>query len=226
MGRNRWLVGGFVGGSLFHFNNLISVLYVSRVVSNSRIYGSLGLVPVFMIGMYCAWVILLFGAQVAYAFQNRTAYLEQRQTESINQRGREFVALRLITCIGQRFLLGQTPPTPGEMCCDLSIPTRLIQQTMHTLAAARLVVETAGSEPAYLPARPLEKMTCHDVLVAMRATHGHELETKQEPARVEVYGEFSRIQEAEKEAAAAVTILALANRALARQIPEMAAGKS
>jgi len=38
------LVGGLAGGLLFHLNNLISVFYVSRVVTNSRIYGSLGLV--------------------------------------------------------------------------------------------------------------------------------------------------------------------------------------
>jgi membrane protein len=216
------LIGGLVGGGLFHLNNLVSVLYVSRIVSNSKIYGSLAMVPVFMIGMYCAWFILLFGAQVSYAFQNRNAYLEERQTESVNQRGREFVALRLMTCIGQRFLLGQPPASTVEMSSELKIPSRLIQQTMHTLSAARLVVETAGNEPAYLPARPLEKITCHDVLHAMRATHGHELETRDEPARVEVFGEFTRIQQAEKEAAGCVTILALANRALARQIPELA----
>src|ERR1051325_8379167 len=103
------LVGGAVGGILFHLNNLVSVLYVSRVVSNSKIYGSLGLVPVFMIGLYFAWLILLFGAQVAYAFQNRATYLEERQVENINQRGREFVALRLMTCIGHRFLRGEPP---------------------------------------------------------------------------------------------------------------------
>ena len=44
------LAGGLAGGILFHLNNVVSVLYVSRVVSNSKIYGSLGLVPVFMIG--------------------------------------------------------------------------------------------------------------------------------------------------------------------------------
>src|SRR5207247_7682604 len=76
----RWraaLVGGLVGGTLFHLNNVVSVLYVSRVVSNSKIYGSLGLVPVLMIGLYFSWLILLFGAQVAYAFQNRATYLEE-----------------------------------------------------------------------------------------------------------------------------------------------------
>ena len=104
------LVGGLVSGILFHLNNVVSVLYVSRVVSNSRIYGSLGLVPVFMVGLYLGWLILLFGAQVAYAYQNRAAYFEEKQIENINQRGREFIALRLMTCIGQRFLQGEPPP--------------------------------------------------------------------------------------------------------------------
>src|SRR5205823_15073927 len=103
------LVGGLVAGVLWHLNNAISVLYVSRVVSNSKIYGSLGLVPVFMIGLYFAWLILLFGSQVAYAFQNRATYVEERQVENINQRGREVVALRLMTCAGLRFLCGEPP---------------------------------------------------------------------------------------------------------------------
>ena len=83
-----------------------------------------------------------------------------------------------------------------------------------------MVVEVAGVEPAYAPARPLETITCHDILLAMRAGQGQELATRDEPTRTEVYGEFNRIQEAERQAAAAVTMLALANRAAARQITE------
>ncbi len=207
------LVGGFVSGLLFHLNNMVSVLYVSRVVSNSKVYGSLALVPVFMIGLYFCWVILLFGAQVAYAFQNRATYLEERQIENINQRGREFVALRLITCVAQRYLGGESPPSVPEMAEQLAVPSRLIQQILQTLVAARLVVETAGSETAYLPARPMENINCHDVLLAMRAGQGQDLATREEPARAEVYGEFQRIQEAERQAAASVTMLALAHRA-------------
>jgi len=206
------LAGGLAGGILFHLNNVVSVLYVSRVVSNSKIYGSLGLVPVFMIGLYFSWLILLFGAQVAYAFQNRATYFEERQVENINQRGREFVALRLMTCIGQRFVRGEPPPSAVEIAEALAVPTRLVQQLMQTLGAARLVTETAGAEPAYLPSRPLENITCHDILLALRASQGQELETRDEPTRSEVYGEFHRIEEAERQAAASVTMLALVNR--------------
>jgi len=207
------LAGGLVGGILFHLNNVVSVLYVSRVVSNSKIYGSLGLVPVFMIGLYFSWLILLFGAQVAYAYQNRATYFEEKQVENINQRGREFIALRLMTCIGQRFLAGEPPFGVVEIAETLGVPTRLGLQVMQTLSAARLVVEATGAEPAYVPARPLESITCHDILLAMRATQGQELATRDEPARNEVYGEFHRIEEAERQAASAVTMLALATRA-------------
>ena len=209
------LAGGLAGGILFHLNNVVSVLYVSRVVSNSKIYGSLGLVPVFMIGTYLSWLILLFGAQVGYAYQNRASYYEEKQIENINQRGREFVALRLMTCIGQRFTRGEPPPSAVEIAEALAVPTRLVQQLMQTLSAARLVTEAAGAEPAYLPARPLETITCHDILLALRASQGQELATRDEPTRSEVYGEFHRIEEAERHAAASVTMLALVNRAQA-----------
>ena len=44
----------------------------------------------------------------------------------------------------------------SEIGQELCVPTRLIQQIMQTLAGARLVVEVAGAEAAYCPARPLE----------------------------------------------------------------------
>jgi len=212
----RWraaLAGGVTSGLLFHFNNLMSVFYVSRVVSNSKIYGSLGLIPVFMIGLYLSWLILLFGAQVAYAYQNRISYLEEKQIENINQRGREFIALRLMTCIGLRFETAEPPLSIIEMGKDLGVPTRLVQQIMCTLCSARLVTEVADTEPAYVPARPLETISCYDILHALRASHGQELATRDEPTRVEVYGEFSRIESAERQAGASVSLHALVNRA-------------
>jgi membrane protein len=211
------LAGGLAGGILFHLNNVVSVLYVSRVVSNSKIYGSLGLVPVFMIGLYFSWLILLFGAQVAYAYQNRATYLEEKQVENINQRGREFIALRLMMRIGQQFARGEPPLSAVDIGEALAVPTRLVQQIMQTLAAARLVTETSGAEPGYIPARPLETITCHDILLALRASQGQELATRDEPTRSEVYGEFQRIQEAERQAASSVTMLAMVHRAQAQK---------
>jgi DNA-binding IscR family transcriptional regulator len=130
----------------------------------------------------------------------------------VNQRGREFIALRLMTCIGQRFQCGRPPATLQEISIELGIPSRLAQQVLQTLLTARLVTEAAGAEPAYPPARPLDAINAHHVLQAMRAGLGQELPQQDEPARAEVYGEFARIEEAERQAASTVTMLALVNR--------------
>jgi membrane protein len=207
------LVGGIVGGTLWHLNGVFGFLYVSRVVSNSKIYGSLGLVPVFMAGLYFSWLILLFGAQVAYAFQNRRAYLQDKLVENVNQRGREFIALRLMTCIGQRFHAGQPPVTLRQISLELGIPTRLAQQVLQPLLAARIVAEVGGNEPGYTPARPLDAINAHHILHALRAGGGQTLPMRGEPGRAEVLGEFARIEEAEHQAASAITMLALVKRA-------------
>ncbi|MEK7781928.1 MAG: YhjD/YihY/BrkB family envelope integrity protein, partial [Verrucomicrobiota bacterium] len=210
------LVGGTLAGLAWHGYNHLGFLLTSQAVSASAVYGRLFVIPLLMGGLYVVWLTVLFGAQVAYAFQNRASYLQDRLVENVNQRGREFVALRLMTCIGQRFHQGQLPATIREISTDLGIPSKLVQQIMRTLLAAGLVVEVAGSESGYSPARPLETINCHHILLAMRATHGQEPATRDEPVRVEVLGEFARIQAAEKEAAASMTMLALVNRAQSR----------
>jgi len=211
-------VGGAVAGVLWHLNNLASVLFVSRVVTYSKMYGTVAAVPIFMVGLYLSWLILLFGAQFAYAFQNRATYLQEKLAENVNQRGREFVALRLMTFIGQKFHRGEPPPDVLRMAEELGIPTKLIQQVMQTMVSARLAMQVAGAEAAYVPARPIENITAHDILQAMRASHGQVLATREEPMRKEVYGEFARIEEAEKQAAASITMLTLVSRATQPQL--------
>src|SRR5262249_40181033 len=63
--RVQWqaaVVGGFVGGILWQLNYTLSIKYGSSAITYSKIYGSLGLVPLFLAGMYFSWLILLFGA--------------------------------------------------------------------------------------------------------------------------------------------------------------------
>lgn len=206
------LVGGIVGGLLWHLNSQFNIFFASSVVNTSKIYGSLSVLPVLLIGLYFSWLILLFGAQVAYAFQNLETYLQERAAEGVNQRGREFIAFRLMTAIGLRFQNHQPPAALNTLATELTIPTRLVHEVLQTMLGAQLVVEVTGRENGFTPARPLDQITCHDILQAMRASNGHELATRDEPTRKEVFGEFQRILDAEREAASSVTMLALVNR--------------
>ncbi len=206
------LVGGVVGGCLWQFNNLFNVLYVSRVVTYSKIYGSLSIIPLFLIGLYFSWLIVLFGAQVAYAFQNRRAYVQEKLAESVSQRDREFVALRVMTTVARRFQLGAKPPTGSELADALGVPTRLVSQVVQALVPAGLLIEVAGAETGYAPARPLTEITAQDILHALRAGHGQALATRDDPERLVAQSAFDNIQQVERSAASAVTLQALVDR--------------
>jgi membrane protein len=207
------LVGGLCAGAAWHFYNQLSFLLTAKVLSASKFYGGLFLFVLLMGGLYVVWLILLFGAQIAYAYQNRAAYLQDRLADNVNQRGREFVALRIMTCLGQRFQSGQRPATVPQLSAELGIPSRLTQSILSTLAATRLVTEVAGAEEAaFAPARPLDAINAYDILIALRTGTGQELPMSEEPALAEIYGEFARIEQAERNAAASISLHTLINR--------------
>lgn len=200
------LVGGAVGGCLLQLNNLFSVIYFSKVVTYSKIYGGLGVVPIFLVGLYFSWLILLFGAQVAYAYQNRIAYIQEKQAESINQRGREFAALRLMTYIGEHFHQGKKPPSRLQMSAEVGVPSQLACQVLAALVSGNLLIEIAGDEIAYSPGRPLDQISMEDILNAMRSGSGHDLATADGGERAMLREEYERILLAEMHAAGAVNL--------------------
>ena len=206
------MIGGLCAGVSWHCYNQLSFVLASRALSANKLYGGIFLFVLLMVGLYFLWVIILFGAQIAYACQNRVAYLQDRLAENVNQRGREFVALRIMTCVGQRFYLGQCPATVPQISVELGVPSRLTQSVLRILAAKQLVSEVIGAEAAFTPARPLDAINAYDILNAMRTGTGQELPMSGAPELAEIYGEFARIENAERNAALGVTLLALASR--------------
>ncbi len=204
------LVGGIVGGCLWQLNNIFNVLYVSRAVTYSKVYGSLGVLPLFLIGLYFSWLIMLLGAQVAYAYQNRGAYIQEKQAESVNQRGREFIALRLMTHIARNFLAGERPLSMVELSRQLGVPSQLSHKVLCSLVQSGLLVEVNDNDIRFSPGRPLDRINAYDILCALRAGSGHELATTEDGTRMLVRSEFERMILAEREAGSAISLQSLA----------------
>ena len=215
--------GGIVGGCLWQVNNLCSVLYVSQVMSYTNIYGSLGIIPLLLIGLYFSWLIMLFGAQVAYAWQNRAAYILEKQAGSISQRGREFIALRLMTHIAQNFARGGRPFSTLQLSKQLAIPGQLAQKVLGALTVGGLLVEVVDVEARYSPALPLDRITAYDIIAALRPGSGQEPTTSEDEVRQIVRAEFDRMIVAERDAGASVTLQTLTELA-AKQIGDRARG--
>jgi membrane protein len=166
------LVGGIVGGTLWQLNSLLNTMYMSRVVIYSKIYGSLGILPVFLLGVYFSWLIVLFGAQVSFAVQNVRTYVQQRASERFDQGGRELLACRIVLLAAQRFLCGEPPPGREELADKLGAPLQLLNRLAARLITGGVLLEVTDTENALTPARPPEDITVADVLHVIRTNDG------------------------------------------------------
>ncbi len=166
------LIGGVVGGTLWQLNSLLNTMYVSRVVTYSKIYGALGIVPVFLVGLYFSWLIVLLGAQVAFAAQNVRTYMQQRAGEKIDQAGREQLACRVVLHACHCFRHGLKSPTAEELADRLRAPLQALNQLAHRLIEGGVLVEVADGDGGLQPARPPESITLADVLHVVRTTDG------------------------------------------------------
>lgn len=217
------LVGGVTGGLLWNLNSMLSVLFVSKVVTQAKIYGSLAMIPVFLFGLYLSWLILLFGAQVAYAFQNRVAYLQEKEAQRINFLGREYLALRIMTLVAQRFDDFQgNAPSVIDIAHALRVSTRLVDDILKSMAAAGLVMETVGGETGHTLTRPLEKISCHDILMALRTARGDITDTAEDSAKHAVDVVFKQVLSAEKAVSGQTTLRQLVDAASASKATDSA----
>ena len=207
-------VGAAVAATLWWGNSQLGALYNTRVVTYSKIYGSLGAVPLFLLGLYFSWLILLFGSQVAYVFQNRGAYLQDRQADSIHQNGREFAALRLMTAIGMCFQRGERPPVASSLANQLGIPPKLATSLLGSLASSGLLHETSGAEAAFVPAKPLNELSIQSILLAIRTAHGRDISTAEDAGRQPVTQALDAVRKAENSMASTFTLAQLVDEAL------------
>lgn len=221
--RVRWgaaFVGGFSAGCLWHLNSYMSVFFIQKSSTFANIYGPLAVIPIFLFGLYISWLILLFGAQVAYAFQNRVAYLQEKEAQQINFLGRQYMALRIMTLLGRRFRDPDgKPPSVIEIAQVLRVSTRLVKDILNAVIEHELVTETAGEEVGHTLARPLENISCHDILMAMRTHRGDVTSSADDYAKEVVDDLFKRVMDAEKSVSATTSLGDLVEKLAPKSAP-------
>ncbi len=215
--RVKWqaaLVGGLVASALWTINNQLSSFYHSKVLSYNAIYGSLGALPIFLVGVYFTWLIVLFGAQVSYVYQNRKAYLQERVAGRVHQQAREFAAVRLMSRIATRYSASETPESSSWLAEHLGLPPNLTKEILQTLTQARLLTETRGMEYSFVPARPLAQITVRDVLQVMRCGSGADLITAPDSQRLIVSEVLHEVRSAADARAESVSFEEMARRSV------------
>jgi membrane protein len=134
------------------------------------VYGSVGLIPVFLLWLYLLWVIVLLGVEVAYVAQNfhslwevERAWLEQRKD---GVRGpRLHTALELLAWVGWTFREGTGPARSEDLARRLGLHLREVEPVLDLLVQRGFLV---GGDGAYSLARPAERIRIPDIVHAWR----------------------------------------------------------
>ena len=78
----RWrpaLSGAFVAAGLGEASKWAFGLYVSRALPYLKLYGAIGLVPLFLFWLYLGWLIVLFGLEIAFMLQGMNGRVFERK---------------------------------------------------------------------------------------------------------------------------------------------------
>lgn len=159
------LGGAVIAVLLIIINKEMSFLYVSRMIREQSLYGSIGIIPVFMFGLYMFWIFILIGGQVSYAFQNIGTITSLRAWENISQHTRESLSLAALVDISRRFKNCEPAPSVEALSERLRVPQKILNHCLRSLMAAGIInpIENEDGQqqsiPRYQPARPLEAIS-------------------------------------------------------------------
>ena len=135
-----------------------------------QLYGSLGLVPLFMIWVYLMWLAVLFGLEVCAILQalpgRRLEELErERKSESMVD---PVVVVAVMEVIGKRFTDGQ-PTTLLQVCEATGLPEQAVSRMFSGLVLENLLHRLDGPSDTVALSKPPEQITGVELLeVAFR----------------------------------------------------------
>jgi membrane protein len=171
--------GAFVAAILWESGKWGFTQYV-RVSAGSgyaRLYGSIALVPLFMLWVYLTWVVALFGLQVSYHIQ----HVRMKTIAQPDEAGEPAIVdpamiLSLTVALAERFDKGEPADAPG-LAERLKVQRPIVKQMLDRLAEGGLVhrIKNEGDgegHERFALARPPGKIMAEEVLGLVESLEG------------------------------------------------------
>lgn len=162
------LLGGVLAGTCWQLAQWGYIHFQVGVAKYNAIYGTVAVLPIFMIWIYASWLIVLFGAEIVHACQNITVFRRELRTPAINFRLRELLALAILQDVVTAFVSGAPGWTARRLEDELDLPARILRELLDELVVSGLLVTTGEEPAAYLPAREPDQILMTDVLAILR----------------------------------------------------------
>lgn len=162
------IIGAVFATVCFLINNTFAFLYIERVALQRTLYGSLGVLPVLMIGLYFFWMFLLLGGRLSFAVQNARFQGGKIAWNELSHASKESLCLLMLCAASRQFRQCREALSSAELAALHGLPRQLASGAMQRLCNLELASALPPKEGdaidayRYQPARPLEKIRLID----------------------------------------------------------------
>jgi membrane protein len=163
------LLGGLMAGLIFEVERKGFGTYVQLTFETQTIYGTLGILPIFLFSLFIGSMILLFGAEVAYVHQNfRPLLRAQKRWDRRIGDYRTYLTFRIFVDAVGAFIREKDPPALSYYIRKYELTAPQASGLLSWLVNAHLLHSIDGRE-RYVPTRDFAKMQVGEVLDAIKA---------------------------------------------------------
>ncbi len=162
------VLGASISAVLFEYAKYFFANSVGQSVRYSTVYGSLAVIPIFLIWLYITWIIALLGLEVVYTHQHFLTLLRSRMIRGGPEGDRVATGLRIFTLVARRFERGEDPPTCDQLSQRLLVPVGAVEARVRRLVDVGLVrrVETESDAFGIVPSMAPDRVLVSDVIGA------------------------------------------------------------
>ena len=160
--------GALAGAILWEASKWGFRLYLEKAVGYSTLYGSLGLIPLFLLWLYLTWLVVLFGLEIAYVVQTiRASGLLHTGGVLVKEGVVDHAwVVPVATAVGRAFQRGQTV-TLDAMSRRLGLPPDTVDRLTRALVDESLihpVDDEDGETVGYTLSKPAERIAVVELL--------------------------------------------------------------
>ena len=148
------VIGGVCAALLFELVKHLFVAYIVRVPTYNLVYGAFASVPIFLLWLFCCWMVVLMGAEVAATLSYFGHAPMPRATHAIRGRSpslRVHEAKQIINALA----LSPVPVAFNALRLRASMPIDISEDILHDLLGAGIVTRAATGRFELATAREL-----------------------------------------------------------------------
>ena len=164
------LAGAFFAAVLWELGKLGFTTYLRYTTTYSKFYGSVAILPLFLLWIYLTWLIVLFGVQASYALQNFQRLVQSKLNPSTSDESEyplmdPLVALSVAYAIQRGFQNGK-PVTADQVAQETNLKPAQATQVISVLHRGGFIhrVEEGDRDIAWTPAQPAAQIKLEDIL--------------------------------------------------------------